>query len=67
VILQGWFIDLTGEDHFVGAVGLCGIQVVGAFRERGIENILLRLPGWIGTIPWLIIAPGYQYRDKDNG
>jgi hypothetical protein len=58
VILQRRFVDLTREQNLVGTVGLCRIQVIGAFIERGIVNILAGISGRIRPVPWLAIAGG---------
>jgi hypothetical protein len=60
MILQRWRINLREEIILVFAVCLRGIEMLGAFGERGIENRLALVRRRIGIVPQSAVTPGKQ-------
>ena len=60
VILQRRLVDLADEHHFVGRIGLCGVEVLGTFGKHAVQNVLPALGFRIGIIPRRLAAAHHE-------
>ena len=53
VVLQWWFVYLTGEQRFILAIGGNGIEMLGPLSESRKKYRTRAIGRWIRCVPWL--------------